>query len=227
MALILSLETSTTVCSVAVHMDGKIVATSEVHKPQSHAAKLANLVEEILNIAEVHPTQLNAIAIASGPGSYTGLRIGTSIAKGLCYALDIPLIAVNTLDLLASQVKSYVTEDVFLCPMIDARRMEVYCHVIDSALNIKQGVKAKVIDETSFLEFLNRKKVFFFGDGALKCRNIIQHPNAIFFDNIFPAAAYLGLMAHQKYVRQDTEDLQHFEPFYLKEFIAKKPMLNP
>ena len=227
MAFILSLETSTNVCSVAVHQDGKLLANSELHKPQSQASKLAMMIKAVLQLAEVDAKQLAAVAITSGPGSYTGLRIGTSTAKGLCYALNIPLIAIKTLDLLAYQANRWNTEKSLLCPMIDARRMEVYCQVVDADFGVRQSIEAKIIDETSFLDFLNQERVLFFGDGVAKCREVIQHPQAIFLNNMFPNAAELGVMANQKLQNQQTEDLQHFEPFYLKDFVAKKPLVKP
>src|SRR5688572_23416278 len=152
MALILSLETSTGVCSVALNDDENLIVDREIHIPQSHASKLALLVEEVLNASGRSMKELSAVAIASGPGSYTGLRIGTSMAKGLCYALDVPLVAVGTLDVMASQVRKINTERSLLCPMIDARRMEVYCMVFDADLLVRQDVGARIIDENSFSE---------------------------------------------------------------------------
>jgi len=222
MALILSLETSTPVCSVALHDDDKLVATAETHISQSAATKLVVLIDDVKKLAGIDMEQLKAVAVTSGPGSYTGLRISTSTAKGLCYALNIPLISVGTLELLAFQISNVTIEHFFLCPMIDARRMEVYCLVSDHELNIRQSVEAKIIDETSFSEYLDERKVLFFGDGSEKCKNVIKHPNAFFVKNISPAASQLGLLAHRKFKTQQFEDLMHFEPFYLKDFVAKK-----
>jgi tRNA threonylcarbamoyladenosine biosynthesis protein TsaB len=223
MSLILSLETSTHVCSVALHDAGKLVATREVHIPQSHAARLAPMIEEVRREAGIELKQLAAVAVASGPGSYTGLRIGVSTAKALCYTLQIPLIAVGTLDVMALQVAPLQSADVLLCPMIDARRMEVYCQVTTPAWEIVQPVEAKIIDEGSFADLLERQRVVFFGDGAAKCSAVISHPNAIFVDNIAPLASALGVLAHAKFLEHRVEDLVHFEPFYLKDFLIKKP----
>ncbi|HEY8935642.1 MAG TPA: tRNA (adenosine(37)-N6)-threonylcarbamoyltransferase complex dimerization subunit type 1 TsaB, partial [Cyclobacteriaceae bacterium] len=199
MALILSLETSTPVCSVALHDDDKLVATAETHIDQSAATKLAVLIDDVKKLAGIEIEQLKAVVVTSGPGSYTGLRISTSTAKGLCYALNIPFISVSTLELLAFQMSNVTIEHSFLCPMIDARRMEVYCLVSDHELSIRQSVEAKIIDETSFLEYLDERKVLFFGDGSEKCKNVIKHPNAFFVKNISPAASQLGLLAHKKF----------------------------
>lgn len=222
MSLILSLETSTSVCSVALHHEGKIVATSEIHKEQSHASKLAVLIEEVMELSGHSMAELTAIAISSGPGSYTGLRIGTSTAKGLCYALNIPLISVDTLFLMAAQINGYNVANAMLCPMIDARRMEVYCLVTDAELQTLQPVEAKVIDENSFLDFLEQGQVIFFGNGAAKCRPVIQHKHALFLNDEFPSAAMLGSLAFEKFRQGAFEDLVSFEPFYLKEFLVKK-----
>jgi tRNA threonylcarbamoyladenosine biosynthesis protein TsaB len=223
MALILSLETSTTVCSVALHAEGKLVVDREVHIPQSHASKLALLVDEVVKLSGKKLNELNAVAIASGPGSYTGLRIGTSMAKGLCYSLNIPLISIGTLDVMASQVSHVNSQRSLLCPMIDARRMEVYCKVFAPDLSIKKEVSAMIIDETGFSDFLNRETMLFFGDGASKCRELIRHENAFFLEDIYPSAAELGYLAFNKLKGGITEDVVHFEPFYLKDFLIRKP----
>jgi len=224
MSLILSLETSTHVCSVALHDAGKLIATREVHTPQSHAERLAPMIEEVRRETGLELKQLAAVAIAAGPGSYTGLRIGVSTAKGLCYTLQIPLIAVGTLDVMASQVAPSQPADVWLCPMIDARRMEVYCQVTTPDLGVIQPVEAKIIDEQSFASLLEKHHILFFGDGAAKCKSAITHPNAIFVDNIVPLASALGVLAHAKFLEHRVEDLLHFEPFYLKDFLIKKPV---
>lgn len=223
MALILSLETSTSVCSASLHESGKLVATSEVHLAQSTASKLALLIDDVKKIGGIEFNQLKAIATASGPGSYTGLRIGTSTAKGLCFALGIPLLAVNTLDLLAAQVSKFNIEKAQLCPMIDARRMEVYCKLLDAELNTIQPTEAKIIDAASFSEFLHNSTILFFGDGALKCAGVLKNKNAVFIEDIHPTASQLGLLAYKKYIHNQFENLERFEPFYLKDFVAKKP----
>ncbi len=223
MSLILSLETSAKVCSVAIHDDARLVATSEVHIEQSHASKLASLIDEVKNLAGIELNQLVAVAISSGPGSYTGLRIGTSTAKGLCFSLGIPLISIGSLELLTYQMKEYNLQQAYLCPMIDARRMEVYCFIVDSSLGIIRPTEAKVIDELSFKEYLDKSKVIFFGDGSDKCKDQIVHENAHFVKGVYPMASHLGLMAFEKYKRNGVEDLVNFEPLYLKEFMIKQP----
>jgi tRNA threonylcarbamoyladenosine biosynthesis protein TsaB len=223
MALILSLETSTGICSVALHENSRLVADAEIHQEQAHASQLALLIQEVLNRAQVSPKQISGIAVSAGPGSYTGLRIGTSTAKGFCYALNIPLISIPTLDLIAQEAIEKIQDpDSLFVPMIDARRMEVYAEVVDSKLKVKTQTAAIVIDENSFHELLAGNKMFFFGDGAEKCKPVLKHSNAAFVDGILPRAKTLGLMAGKKFDVKDFEDLVGFKPFYLKEFIAKK-----
>lgn len=165
---------------------------------------------------------LDAVCVSSGPGSYTGLRIGTSTAKGICFALDKPLIAVNTLDLLAYQAKKVITEPGYFCPMIDARRMEVYCQVLGPDMSQVMAIDARIIDGDSFNELLAHDRVFFFGGGAEKCKTVLTHPHAVFVDGIMPEASALGEMAWVKFRKAQFEDLAAFTPLYLKEFIAKK-----
>jgi tRNA threonylcarbamoyladenosine biosynthesis protein TsaB len=222
MSLILSLETSTHVCSVALHDAGKLLAQREVYTPQSHATRLAPMIDEVRTEAGIALQQLQAVAVASGPGSYTGLRIGVSTAKGLCYTLQIPLVAIGTLDVMAWQAAQQHPTGALLCPMIDARRMEVYCQVVTPALEVIQPVEAKVIDETSFADLLEQQRVVFFGDGAAKCKPVITHPNAVFVDDIVPLASALGILALKKFVENRVEDVVHFEPFYLKDFLIRK-----
>lgn len=223
MSLILSLETSAKVCSVAIHNNATLVATSEIHIEQSHASKLAVLIEEVKKKAGIELNQLAAVAISSGPGSYTGLRIGTSTAKGLCFSLSIPLISIGSLELLVFQMKEHNPQNAYLCPMIDARRMEVYCLISDSSLRIIQSTEAKVIDEGSFKEYLDKGSVHFFGDGSDKCEEKILHKNAHFIRGIYPRASQLGIMAFDKFIVNEVEDLINFEPHYLKEFMIKEP----
>lgn len=222
MSVILSLETSTDVCSVALHDNQTLLFQSEIHEPQAHAARLAVMIEEAGRRAGVRLKDIDAVAVTSGPGSYTGLRIGTSTAKGLCYALDVPLIAVGSLELLAFQGSNHNSGRALLCPMIDARRMEVYCLVADHQLGIVEPVAAKVIDGSSFQELLATRKVLFFGNGADKCREVLSHPSAVFIQGVYPSAAALGVMAERKFKDESFEDLVSFKPFYLKEFVAKK-----
>jgi len=223
MSLILSIETSTTVCSAAIHDAGRLLGVSEVHIGQSHASKLAVLIDNLQAQTGVTLDQLKAIGVTSGPGSYTGLRIGTSTAKGLCYALNIPLLAVNALELMASQVMTGNTEGALLCPMIDARRMEVYSLLQNVQGDQLQPVEAKIIDEQSYSEWLENNTVIFFGDGAPKCRSVITHRNARFIDGVYPTAGHLGELIFKKFHQEAFEDLVQFEPFYLKEFMIKKP----
>lgn len=222
MAFILSLETSVDTCSVALHNQSELLATQTINEPQMHASKLAGLIEEVLKAASVQTKNLQAVAITSGPGSYTGLRIGISTAKGLCYALTVPLVTLNTLELLAYQASHLTTSDTLLCPMIDARRMEVYCTIVDSLRNTVRPVTAEIIDETSFIDILQEKRIAFFGNGSSKCKAVINHPNAVFIDGIIPVASSLGEVAFKEFTQNQFEDLVHFEPFYLKEFQVKK-----
>lgn len=222
MSVILSLETSTDVCSVAVHDGNKCLGEAVIREPQAHAAKLAPSIQQVLSQAGVSPDDLHAVAITSGPGSYTGLRIGTSTAKGLCMALEIPLLAIGTLELLAYQGSALNSTQGLLCPMIDARRMEVYALLADSRLAIIKPVSALIVDETTFSELLEEKQVLFFGNGAEKCRKVITSSNAFFLEGVTPLASKLGEIAGQKLAAGDIEDLITFKPFYLKEFIAKK-----
>lgn len=223
MPILLSLETSTDVCSVALHDNHILLAEAVIREPQAHASMLAPLIEKITSEANISMTRIQAVAIASGPGSYTGLRIGTSTAKGLCLALDLPLIAVGTLELLAYQGSRVNHLNGLLCPMIDARRMEVYCLVTNAMLEIVRPVSATIVGGGSFEELLERSPVLFFGNGSGKCREVITHPNAVFVDDIYPLASALGELAMKKLNAGKSEDLVGFKPFYLKEFVAKKP----
>lgn len=221
--MILSLETSARECSVALHRNGELLDTRLIAEGQAHASKLAVLIDDIFSNTKDSRTSLNAVAVSAGPGSYTGLRIGTSTAKGICFALKIPLIAVPTLDLLAFQFQK-VEKDTegLLCPMIDAKRMEVYCQVLDSRRQFLWSVDSRIIDQTTFAELLIQHRMFFFGDGALKCKSVINNSNAIFVDGILPNAADLGALAAMKYQDKEFEDLINFTPLYVKDFVAKK-----
>lgn len=226
MSVILSLETSTDVCSVALHDEKNLLAEEVLQEPQAHASRLAPLIDKVIRESGMVAKDITAVAVSMGPGSYTGLRIGTSTAKGLCFALGVPLIAVSTLELMAYQGRVVNNADALLCPMIDARRMEVYCLVADQDLAIIEEVSARVVDEATFAELLEVHKVLFFGNGAQKCRTVIHHANAIFQDGINPMARALGEMARRKFASEEFEDLVGFKPFYLKEFVAKKPGLG-
>jgi len=224
MAIILSIETSTSVCSVALHREGKLLTVLEVHQEYSHASKLGILVNEVTKLTDVGIDKIDAVALSSGPGSYTGLRIGTSLAKGLCYALDVPLIAVPTLQLMATAISRVYPKDVLFCPMIDARRLEVYCQIYDRDLAEIEPVQAKVIDSSSFENYLDTRPVVFFGSGAAKCKSLIDHQNAIYLEDVNPGASQLGDCAYSKFQQGKFEDIVQFVPLYLKEFFIRKPV---
>ena len=219
MAVILCLETATTNCSVVLSVDGEVKAFREVNnKKFSHAEKLHVFIEEVLLEAKLDRKQIDAIAISKGPGSYTGLRIGVSAAKGLCFALEIPLISTLTLEVLAQQVDS---SDAYIIPLIDARRMEVYSAVFDKDKTQLRETKAEVLTENSFSEYLDQNKTFFLGDGAAKFKAICNHENANFLIDKFPSALDMVLLAEAKFNTNDFEDVAYFEPFYLKEFMSR------
>lgn len=223
MALILSIETATSVCSVALHQKEKLLATRAIDSDKSHSTLLLQFIEDVLNETATTLQSLDAIAISEGPGSYTGLRIGLSTAKGLCYALEKPLVAVNTLDALALQQSITAKDDTLVCPMIDARRMEVYTAVYNNRNERIQEIDNIILDETSFSKELNRNKMIFFGNGAKKFKSLTQHPNALFIDNITPRAEEIGILALKKFNQHHFEDVAYFEPNYLKEFYSPKP----
>ena len=223
MALILSLETATSVCSVALHDGERLLAASHLHISQSASSQLAVMIDDLLKRCDKKPTDLSAVAVSSGPGSYTGLRIGVATAKGLCFALNIPLIGINTLESMVKQIEGYYSDGHLFCPMIDARRMEVYCLLSRRNLEIIEPTNAKVIDESSFSDVLQNNKVIFFGNGSAKCRDSISSSNAIFLDDINPSASDVGAMAVDKFKNEIFENLADFEPYYLKDFLIKKP----
>lgn len=221
MSLILSIETSTLVCSVALHKDGELMASQELFLENSHAACLIPIIDNLIHVSGYEKNDLLAIAISKGPGSYTGLRIGTSTAKGLCLSLDLPLISVNTLQAMALNVNKYNTEGYMLCPMLDARRMEVYLMMLNENLDIVKETEAHILTEDSFLEILQNKKVLFFGNGSSKAKPLFsENQNAIFIDDIKPSAEQVGYLATVKFKNNDFEDLAYFEPFYLKDFVS-------
>ena len=230
MSLILGIETATKMCSVVISRDGVLLALKETGGEYSHSENLNHFVELACNEAKIKLNELDAIAISKGPGSYTGLRIGVSSAKGLCYGLEKPLIAVDTLKALAlSVINSHpLVEDLggvtLFCPMIDARRMEVYTALYNSSLEMIEPISAKVMDESSFVKVLEEHKVVFFGDGAEKCKTLLSgHKNAVFIDNVEPSAKYINQLALEKLNKQQFEDIAYFEPYYLKEFLATTP----
>ncbi len=228
MALILSIETSTMVCSVALHEHGELCALEERFEANSHSEVLMELIETVLATADKKQSDLSAIAVSKGPGSYTGLRIGVSIAKGLTFGLDIPLISVETLEALSLHIHEKITlqtpekdASFFVVPMIDARRMEVYCAVFDEKQEQKVKVEAKIIDEDSYHTFLEQKDVYFAGNGADKCKGTITHLNAVFLSDVYTSAKQIGMLAWKKFQIQEFEDVAYFEPYYLKEFMTK------
>lgn len=224
MAKILQIETATSVCSVAVSIHGKTVAVKEELGQNLHASNLTLFIEEAIKEAGITFKDLDAIAISKGPGSYTGLRIGVSTAKGLCYALDLPLIAIETLEMMAAGflIKNPDYKDL-VCPMIDARRMEVYTTIFDAKLKVLEPTTAKIIDESSFADFLIDQKITYIGDGSSKCEEALNNSNAIFCNDNFNSATYLSLLAENAFAKSDFEDVAYFEPFYLKDFVVTQP----
>lgn len=222
MSLILGIETATKICSVALSGNGKLLALKEEGGAYSHSEKLTVFIQEILKQAGKSLKDLDAVAVSKGPGSYTGLRIGVSAAKGLCYGLDIPLISVSTLKAMA--LNKSLPKKVLYCPMIDARRMEVYTALFDENNIEVEPISAKIIDEDSFAEELKEHQIIFFGDGADKCKETLGgNPNAIFSDKGLPSAEFVNQIALEKFSKQDFEDVAYFEPFYLKDFVATTP----
>lgn len=226
MALILQIETATQTCSVALAQDGVLLAYKEQTERNIHASVITLFIEELMQKAEKKYQDLDAVAVSMGPGSYTGLRIGVSTAKGLCYALDIPLIAVNTLEAMsAGFVANHfsVNFQTLFCPMIDARRMEVYCAIFNVETKLIQETKAEIINEHSFENLLNSSIIYFFGDGAAKCESVLGlNLNARVIDDFENSAKHLTRLAHEKFMKNEFEDVAYFEPFYLKDFIAGK-----
>jgi len=220
LALILSIETTTTNCSVSLSKKGETLLLKEDYSSNySHAERLHVFIDETLKEAKVDKSKLNAIAVSKGPGSYTGLRIGVSAAKGLCYALDIPLISISTLEALAHQVNA---QDGIVVPMLDARRMEVYSAVYSSSFKLIRLVEAQILEETSFSSYLKEGKVYFVGNGVDKTKTLIHHNNAVFIEGKMPSANQMGSLAYAKYKKNDIEDVAYFEPYYLKDFVALK-----
>ena len=219
MALILLIESATKSCSVSLSSENKIIACEEeVNEQYSHAEKLTVFITELFKTQDFTIKDLDAVAVSKGPGSYTGLRISVSTAKGLCYALDIPLISVSTLKAMAFGMAQKEKSDLY-CPMIDARRMEVYNAFYNSTNKEIRGIQADIIEACSYQKELD-KKVLFFGDGAEKCKQMIQHPNARFIDGFFPSSKDMLEIANEKFAEKDFEDVVYSEPFYLKDFVA-------
>lgn len=226
MSCILHIETSTQVCSVALSEDGQNVFRKEDFKGPSHAVSLGVFVDEALSFADSHAMPLDAVAVSCGPGSYTGLRIGVSMAKGICYGRGLKLLAVPTLELLCVPVlleHDELEDDALLCPMLDARRMEVYAGIYDRALRPVRAIGADIVDSATYREWLDAHPVYFFGNGAKKCMEAIGHPNAHLIDGIAPLARWMGPLAEKRLAAGQTEDVAYFVPFYLKDFVAKAP----
>jgi len=230
LGIILNIETSTRVCSVALAVDGKVVSIRESTVKNAHAESITVFSEEVIKEAKISFPDLDAVAVSKGPGSYTGLRIGVSTAKGFCYAINKPLIAINTLLALASGMKekrNKISKSDLFCPMIDARRMEVYTAVFDYQLNEVQQTRAEVIDGGSFSKLMAYHNLIFAGDGADKCKPVLGQKTSVNFFNDFQASAsYMCKIAEQKSVKGLFEDVAYFEPFYLKDFVAGIPKVK-
>ncbi len=222
--ILLHIETATEICSVSLSKNKELLACRSIHDGNSHARNLIVLIESLISELALPKTAIDGISVSMGPGSYTGLRIGVSTAKGLCYALQKPLVAVSTLDSIAMGAKRQLSLDskVLYCPMIDARRMEVYTELVDAALQTVQPVQALVVEEGSFDALLSEQKVVFCGNGMPKCRPLLEkHPNALFADAEISSENMISI-ALEKYLKGEFEDVAYFEPFYLKQYIAKK-----
>ena len=225
MSCILHIETSTNVCSTAVTEKNHVIFNKEDLKGPSHNVSLGSYVDEAMTFAENHAIPIDAVAVSCGPGSFTGLRIGVSMAKGIAYGRHIPLLGIPTLKILCTPVLLYhdLPDNALICPLLDARRMEVYAAIYDRSLHEIRSIKAEIIDENSYLDILEKQPVYFFGNGAKKCKDKITHPNAHFIDDILPLAKNMGPLAEMALRDEDFKDVAYFEPFYLKDFIATKP----
>lgn len=224
MANILCIETSTSACSAALIQDGMVVQNEVNYQERSHATSLSPLIQLILDAIEVKGVKLDAVAVSCGPGSYTGLRIGVSTAKGLCYGRNIPLISINTLELIAfTASQGSLRKEALICPMIDARRMEVYTALYTNALDVVKAISAEIVTDEFLIEKLDKQPVVFAGDGAAKCKETITHEGAVFLEGVIPLAENMAQLATSKFKMSDFEDVAYFEPFYLKEFVATTP----
>lgn len=230
MSCILNIETSTNICSVALSEDGACIFHLEDNSGPNHGERLGTFIDEALSFADSHAIPVDAVAVSSGPGSYTGLRIGTSMAKGICYGSDIKLLAIPTLELLCVPVllgHEEIEDNALLVPMLDARRMEVYAQFFDRSLKEIRGIQADIVDENTYKEYLDKGPVYFFGNGAEKCMEVINHPNAHLIKGIQPLAKNMLPLAEKRIALQQYEDVAYFVPMYLKDFVAKqaKPLL--
>ena len=225
MACILHIDTSTDICSVAVSEDSHVIFEQEDATGSNHAEQLGTFVDEALSFTDNHAIPFDAVAVSGGPGSYTGLRIGVSMAKGICYARNLKLISVPTLELLCVPVllRELVPEGALLCPMIDARRMEVYAGLYDRSLKPVREVGADVVDAETYKPWLDEREIYFFGNGAKKCMETIDHPNAHYIDGVKPLAKWMQPLAERRLLNGQTEDVAYYVPFYLKDFVAKMP----
>ena len=228
MSCILHIETSTAVCSVAVSEDSQVIYHEEERTEQKGAAaeRLGSMIDEAMSFTDSHAIPFDAVAVSCGPGSYTGLRIGVSMAKGICFGRNLQLIGVPTLELLCVPVLLRypdLEEDALLCPMLDARRMEVFAGVYNRALRQVRDVQADIVDAGTYREWLDRHPVYFFGNGAQKCMETIGHPNAHYIEGIEPLAKWMQQLAERRLLNGQTEDVAYFEPFYLKDYVAKMP----
>lgn len=223
MACILHIETSTNVCSVAVSENGQCIFDQVERGSMSHAEKLGTMVDEALSFTDNHAIPFDAVAVSCGPGSYTGLRIGVSMAKGVCYGRDLKLISIPTLELLCvgPLLGEKVEEGALLCPMLDARRMEVYAALYERSLKPVRSVGADVVSADTYKEWLDKGHVYFFGNGAAKCMDVIAHPNAHLIEGVEPLAKWMMPLAERRFLQEKFEDVAYFEPFYLKDFVAK------
>ena len=225
MSTILHIETSTEVCSVAVSEDSHVIFQQDDHSGLGHAEKLGTMVDEALSFTDNHAIPFDAVAVSCGPGSYTGLRIGISMAKGICYGRTLKLIAVPTLELLCVPVllREIPEEDALLCPMLDARRMEVYAGIFDRALKPVREIGADVVTAETYKSYLDERPIYFFGNGAKKCMDTINHHNAHLIEGIEPLAKWMQPLAERRMLNEQFEDVAYFVPFYLKDFVAKMP----
>lgn len=228
MAKILLIETATPICSVAIAIDGIVTVIKESSEPNSHSAKLSVMIRDILETTNIPYSELDAVCVSSGPGSYTGLRIGVSTAKGLCYALEKPLLAVGTLqNIAAGYMLLHPQYTGYICPMIDARRMEVYSAIFDNKGNYIRQTNADIIIENIYDQWLEQNNIIFIGDGADKTRSILEGKNNVMFDTDFKISAKgMAQLAEKRYENKQFEDVAYFEPFYLKDFVAAKPSVK-
>ena len=231
---LLHIETATQVCSIALSLDGMLIAERESREKNIHSSVVTVFIEEVMKEAGITFKDLDAISVSKGPGSYTGLRIGVSTAKGICFATDKPLIAIDTLQALAWGARKMLTEkgisnkvEVLFCPMIDARRMEVFSALYNWELKQVRETKAEIIDKDSFKKYFEEHQLWFTGDGAEKCRDFLQaNPNSRFIDDPMPSATYLIELGEKKFLAGEFEDAAYFEPFYLKDFIPGIPKVK-